>query len=96
MSRTTGSPFHHGRTAARLGLGYSSAPNPSAKFAREGAVSLSGTGMWDVDGEDPALRCVDRKKTGEPRVKFVAPFLRYQLGSDAHQAHEVFSIFRKN
>lgn len=98
MSRTTGSPFHLGRTTASVGVGYSSAPIPSAKGAREGAVSLSGTGMWDADGEDPALRCVDGRNpvTGEPRVKFVAPYLRYQLGPDADRAREVFSILRKN
>lgn len=96
MSRTTGCSFHLGRTAASLGVGYSSALIPSAKGAKEGAVSLSGTGMWDGDGEDPALRCVESRDpvTGEPCVIFIAPCLCYQVDSVADQARETFSIFR--
>eukprot|EP00904_Undaria_pinnatifida_P002651 jgi/Undpi1/12387/HiC_scaffold_5.g02059.m1 len=70
-NRTAGSPSRLGRTAGGMAVGQSSALSPSRKDA-VGGVSVAGTGAWDGDTEDPALRAEFTKKL-EAFVKAIRP-----------------------
>ncbi|CAM9910415.1 unnamed protein product, partial [Ascophyllum nodosum] len=69
--RSTGSLSRLGHTANDLWGGGSSPLIPSAK-GTVGGVSLTGTGIWDGDGEDPALREEFTKKMAA-FVKMIRP-----------------------
>ncbi|CAM9186272.1 unnamed protein product, partial [Ectocarpus fasciculatus] len=68
-----GSPSRLGRTAGGLAMGESTALfTPLAKGGAIGGISMSGTGMWDGDAEDPVLR-EDFTKQLEALVKAIRP-----------------------